>query len=211
MKFITSLKDKKFRNKLLILLSLILITFGFYYYEKNNNRIFVENSLVSAPITNTSSEIAGKLMKVHVSEGDFVKKGDILAIVGTENLKAYSDGLVIKTNRQIGSIVNASVPVVQTINLNDIRIVGTIDENKGLNKIKVGQPVSFTVDAYPEKTYFGYVDEVAPSAKQTSLTFSISSERATQQFEIFVKYDPTKYPEIKNGMSAKMHVFTKVN
>ncbi len=211
MKLINIFKDKQFRKKFLILSLLLILLITMYYFIKTEKRVFIENSLVSAPITSISSEVPGKLMKNLVFEGDFVKKGDLLAIVGTENLKAYSDGLVVKVNRQIGSIINAQIPVVQTINLNDIKIVGTIDENKGLNQIKIGQPVSFTVDAYPNKTYFGYVDEIAPSAKQTSLAFSISSERPTQQFEVFVRYNPYKYPEIKNGMSAKINVFTKIN
>jgi multidrug resistance efflux pump len=211
MKLINAFKDKKFRKKLIILLLVFIGLTLVFYLLKTNDRVFIENSLVQAPITSISADTPGKLMKNLVFEGDSVKKGDALAIVGTDTLKSYTDGQVIKVNQQIGSIVNTQTSVVQTINLNDIKIVGTIDENKGLDKIKIGQAVSFTIDTYPGKTFWGYVNEIAPSAKQTSLAFSISSERPTQQFEVFVKYDAHKYPEIKNGMSAKMYVFTRTN
>jgi multidrug resistance efflux pump len=80
-----------------------------------------------------------------------------------------------------------------------------------LDQIKVGQVVSFTIDAFPGKTYWGYVDEVAPTAKTSQLSFSISSERPTQQFIVYARFNSAKYPEIKNGMSAKMTVYTKTN
>jgi multidrug resistance efflux pump len=211
MKIISVFKDKKFQQQFLVLTILFIAALTGYYFLKTADRVFIENSIVQAPITSISNDIPGKLMKNLVFEGDVVKKGDSLAMVGTDTLKSYADGMVIKVNRQIGSIVNAQTPIVQTINLNDMKIVGTIDENKGLEKIKLGQAVSFTLDTYPTKEFWGYVDEVAPSAKQTSLAFSISSERPTQQFEVFVKFDAHKYPEIKNGMSAKMYVFTKTN
>lgn len=209
MKVIDLFKDKKFRKNFLNIILIFIALLTGYYFLKTDGRVSVENSLVQAPITSISTDTPGKLMKNLVFEGDSVKKGDALAIVGTDTLKSYADGIVIKVNRQIGSIVTAATPVVQTVNLNEMKIVGTIDENKGLSKIKVGQPASFTIDAYPDKIFWGYVDNIAPSAKQTAMSFSISSERPTQQFEIFVKFDSHKYSQIKNGMSAKMNVFTK--
>jgi multidrug efflux pump subunit AcrA (membrane-fusion protein) len=94
------------------------------------------------------------------------------------------------------------------INFADMRVAGTIDENKGLDKVKIGQTVSFTVDALPGTTFWGYVDEISPTAKQTQLQFSVSSERPTQQFLVYARFNSYAYPQIKNGMSAKMTVYT---
>jgi multidrug resistance efflux pump len=91
----------------------------------------------------------------------------------------------------------------------NLRVTGTIDENKGLKDIHVGQVVSFTVDALPGNTYWGYVDEISPSAVAPAFSFSTSTERATQQFTVYAKFDSALYPAIKNGMSAKMVVYTK--
>ena len=55
------------------------------------------------------------------------------------------------------------------INFADMRIAGTIDENKGLDKIKNWASVSFTVDALPGQTFWGYVDEISPSCKTNSI------------------------------------------
>ncbi len=206
---LNALKNKIFVRTLLIVLAIGIIFGTTLFLLKTTSRVSIENSLVDAPITSLSATVPGKLISVDVIEGQKVKKGDVLGVVGSEVIRSYSDGIVSNTNQQIGSIVSAQVPVVQMIDTTQMRINGTIDENKGLNQIKIGQVVSFTVDALPGKTFWGYVDEVGESAKQTQAAFSISGTRPTQQFEVFAKFNSEQYPEIKNGMSAKMTVFTK--
>jgi multidrug resistance efflux pump len=90
-----------------------------------------------------------------------------------------------------------------------LRVVGTIDENKGLDRIRVGQPATFTVDAFGSKQYVGIVDEISPTANSSDVVFNISNERETQQFNVKVRFDHTQYPELKNGMSAKLTIFIK--
>lgn len=188
----------------------LAITGGYYFIRERGNKVAIDNSLISAPIVNISPLTPGKLTEVYVNEGDTVKKNDPVALIGTDVLRADSDGLIIMTNKQIGGIISAQSPAAALIDPANLRVAGTIDEDKGLNKIKVGQPVSFTVDALPGKTFWGYIDEVAPSAKQTQMSFSISSERPTQQFEVDARFNASQYPEIKNGMSAKMTILTKL-
>ncbi len=186
-----------------------LIAVGLFMFEKYTGRIMIENSLVYAPITSLSPSIPGQIKSIEVTDGQSVKKGDLLAIVGTEDIRAYTDGVIIDTDKQIGAIASGQTPVVKMIAVSQMRIDGTIDENKGLNNIKVGQIVSFTVDALPGRIFWGYIDEISQSAKQTQAAFSISSTRPTQQFDVYAKFDVNAYPQIKNGMSAKMTVYTK--
>jgi hypothetical protein len=51
------------------------------------------------------------------------------------------------------------------------------------------------------------VDEVAPTSEQSSVVFNISDQRPTNQFAVYVRFDPTQYPQLKNGMSAKIWVY----
>ena len=91
----------------------------------------------------------------------------------------------------------------------DLRVAGTIDEDKGLDLIKVGQVASFTVDAFSGKKYTGVVDEISPNSKESGVAFSISDKREVKEFEVKVKYDVAAHPEFKNGMSAKMKIYNK--
>lgn len=205
---IAKLRDPKVLRVIIISGVVILLLAVFLYYEKTKDRISIEDSLIQAPIISISPDVQGKILDVKVYDGEKVKKGDAVAVVGTKTLNAYEDGLIVSTNRTIGGIANPQVPVVQMINFSDMRVAGTLDETKGLSRVKVGQPVSFTVDALPGKTFWGYVDEISPTAKQTQLQFSVSSERPTQQFIIYARFDAGNSPSIKNGMSAKMTLYT---
>ncbi len=197
-----------------IFLAFVLITgviTGGYFYEKNRDKIFIDKSTIQAPVINVSPTVSGKVTEINVKEGQRVEAGDQLAVVGSETLRADTDGLIISASDLTGSTVNQATQLIQMIRPVNMRLIGTIDEDKGLNKIKPGQVVSFTVDALPKQRFWGYVDEVAPSALPQIFSFSASSERVIKQFNIYVKFDTTKYPEIKNGMSAKMTVFIRTN
>jgi len=208
-KLFSKLKDPKVLRTLIAIVVLALVAGAYLFYEKTTQRVFIDDSLVSAPVITVAPAATGKETALYVYENERVKKGDPLAAIGSETLYADTDGLIITANNQTGSLISPASTVVQMINPLDMRIAGTIDENKGLNAIAVGQAVSFTVDALPGKTFWGYIDEISPSAKQTQLSFSISSERPTQQFIVYAKFNANEYPEIKNGMSAKMVVYTK--
>jgi multidrug resistance efflux pump len=203
------LKDRQFLRKAGLVILIILLFAGAFYYEKITQRIFIDDSLIQAPIITLSPTASGKVQEMDVTEGQLVKKGDTLAVVGSQTLHADSDGLIINASDVTGSTVAPTTQLIQMINPVQLRVAGTLDENKGLNQIHIGQVSSFTVDAFPGKTYWGYVDEIAPTAKTSQISFSISSERPTQQFVVYVRFNASKYPEIKNGMSAKLTVFTK--
>src|ERR1035437_4640235 len=205
---ISKIKNPKVLRIILVVIVSALLIGGYIYFQLSKDRVAIESSLVQAPIIMISPEVPGKILNVKVYEGEQVKKGDVLAIVGTSSLNSYQDGLIISTNNAIGSIASSQIPVVQMINFSDMRIAGTLDENKGLDKVKIGQAVSFSVDALPNQTFWGYVDEISPTAKQTQLQFSVSSERPTQQFIVYTRFNAFAYPQIKNGMSAKMTVYT---
>lgn len=205
---VAKIKNPKVLRFFVTIIVLALFVAGYMYYQLTQGRVFIDNSLVTGPVSTIAPLSAGTLQELDVYEGQHITKGQPLAVVSGQTLYSNEDALVIQATNQIGSIVSTLNPIGQLIDTNNMRIAGTIDENKGLDQIKVGQVVSFTVDALPEKTFWGYVDEISPSAKQSALSFSISSERPTQQFVVYARYDGTKYPEIKNGMSAKMTVFT---
>jgi multidrug resistance efflux pump len=183
----------------------------FIYFEKTTGRVYIDHSLIQAPIITISPSLSGKVQEIDVKEGQTVENGDTLAVVGSETLRADTDGLIVSASDLTGSVVNQQTQLIQMIRPVNLRVVGTIDEDKGLKDIRVGQVISFTIDALPHNIYWGYVDEISPSATAPAFSFSTSSERSVQQFTIYAKFDSTSYPVIKNGMSAKMTVYTKTH
>ena len=89
------------------------------------------------------------------------------------------------------------------------RVIGIIDEDKGLSRIKDGDTAVFTVDAYGSTQFMGIVDEVSPTSNQSGSRFSLSDKREIKQFNIKVRYDILLHPEFRNGMSVKLRVYAK--
>lgn len=210
-KLFGKLKDKNFRRIVILALLVIFAAVGLFYYLKNEGRVYIDDSLIQAPVISIAPQTPGVLNEVDVAEDQRVSKGDLLAVVGTQSLRSETDGIIISASKQIGSMESPASPVIGMINPDDFRVVGTLDENKGLKDIRIGQVASFSVDAFPGQTFWGYVDEVSPTAKQTQIAFSISSERPTQQFDVYVRFNTDLYPQLKNGMSAKLTVYTNTH
>src|SRR5512142_180694 len=78
-------------------------------------------------------------------------------------IKSPVDGIVVSRNVDVGQTVAASfqTPTLFTIaqDLTKMEIDTSVDE-ADISRIKVGQPVSFTVDAYPEQRFTGKVAQI---------------------------------------------------
>lgn len=207
----TKFKDPKFLKVFGGILLVIIIAVLYIVFEKTTGRVFIDNSVIQAPVITVTPAISGTVKEIDVKEGQKVEAGDVLAIVESDIIRTDTDGLVIAAPDLTGSNVNPQTQLIQMIRPVNMRVSGTIDENKGLDQIKVGQVASFTVDALPGKTFWGYIDEISPSAVSPAFSFSTSTERSTQQFTIYARFDTPSYPMIKNGMSAKMVVYTKTH
>ena len=186
---------------------LAIIIFVIAYLSITGSRISVENSQINAPVITLSPLSSGILQRVFVREGDFVSPGMVVAQVNDIPIKAQTEGIVISVQNLPGQIVTSQTPVVKMIDPSELRVVGQVPENKGLTSIHLGQKVIFTVDAFGSKNYYGTVDSISPTSRQQDIVFSISDQRAEQNFDVKVRYDINQYPELKNGMSAKMWIY----
>ena len=198
--------DRKIAIGGLILIVAIAIG-GYAYWKNTSSRIYIEKGEISAPQIDLSSQNGGILETLWVKEGDVVAKNQPVAQVGDEIVRSREDGLVIKVQDEIGKNFNRGEAIISIIKPSDLRILGTIGEDKGLADIKVGQRVVFTADAFGSKEYQGFVEEISPSSKDKGLAFSISDKRATSEFVIKVRFSTDDYSELKNGISAKIWVY----
>jgi len=203
--------EPSLRKRLIIVgsVAFIIIAAGVTgaYFILISNRVAIDSASITAPLINLAPASPGLLDAVYIQEGDFVKPNTPLFLVGSEVVTSKVAGLIVKVNDTVGAHINAGTPVVSMIDLSQLRVVGKIDENKGLSQIAVGDPVIFTVDAFGSKTFKGIVDEVAPSSNQSDIVFSVSDKRQEQTFAVNARFDTSAYPELKNGMSARMWVY----
>src|SRR5574344_276932 len=95
-----------------------------------------------------------------VSKQDYEKAKTNL---GYATIYSPIDGIVLSRSVAVGQTVAASysTPKLFTIakNLKDLQVVAKVDE-ADIGNILVGQRVSFTVDAFPDDTFEGVVQQV---------------------------------------------------
>jgi len=180
---------------------------GFLYVQDLQNRIYIEKADIEAPIISLGPQAPGIIDKFYVQEGDEVAHSQRLAVVGNETIYAKSSGIIVYVKNAPGQLATPQDAVVKMIDPGQFKLVGRIQEDKGLADIHPGQKVGFTVDAFGAKQYSGVVESVAASARQSDIVFSISDKREAREFEVKVLFDSRAYPELKNGMSAKMWIY----
>jgi HlyD family secretion protein len=129
--------------------------------------------------------------------------------LGYTTIRSPVSGVVIARNVDEGQTVIAAM-AVQTIytlatDLRQIQVQGSIPE-ADIGRIKVGQPVRFTVDAYPDENFYGQVQEVriAATTVQNVITYPIiiSAENAEQK--LFPSMTANIYVEIARRDQALM-------
>ena len=87
------------------------------------------------------------------------------------------DGLVLSRDVDAGQTVAASVQAptlfVLAADLGHLRLSTGIDESD-VGRVRVGQPATFTVDAYPDDTFAGRVEQVRlePTVDQNVVTYT---------------------------------------
>ena len=125
-------------------------------------------------------------------------------VSGVVALKSVEDGEIIVAGQQLFSIAN----------LADVWVAANIEENY-IGRIKVGQPVEFTVDAYPDRKFTGRVSEVGSATRsQFALLATENSSsnftKVTQRLPIKIKDDESDADYVlKPGMSVVVNIVTK--
>lgn len=110
------------------------------------------------------------------------------------------DGIVVSREVEEGQTVVSSMNVASLYviaDLDHMQVVGSVDE-ADIGQVKMGQHVSFTVDAYPEDTFTGTVTQVRISPTTTNNVVT---------YEVIVS---TTNPDHKliPGMTANLSIYT---
>lgn len=112
------------------------------------------------------------------------------------------DGVVISKSVEEGQTVAASysTPTLFTIakDLKDMRVIADVDE-ADIGGVKVGQRVTFTVDAYPDDTFEGAVTQVRQEATTTNNVVT---------YEVVISA-PNQDLKLKPGLTANVTIYTQ--
>lgn len=208
-KIILGMEKGMFMGVILGALVLAAAAGGSVYYRAVSNQVYIEKAYIDAPIINLSAQdvAAGTLEEVYVNEGDTVSADAKVARIGNDLIKTKVAGVITSVQKNLGKMFSRGETVVAMIDPTELRVIGRVEENKGLQYMRVGQQAMFTVDAFDSKKFFGTVDEISPVSRSTDVVFNISDKREVKEFNVKIRFNTTEYSELKNGMSAKIWVY----
>lgn len=110
---------------------------------------------------------------------DKAKADRVRAAKNLNYAEIYSpiDGIVISREVEIGQTVVSSMNVANLFviaDLDNMQVVGNVDE-ADIGQVKVGQNVTFTVDAYPDDKFHGTVTQVrlSPTTESNVVTYEV--------------------------------------
>jgi multidrug efflux pump subunit AcrA (membrane-fusion protein) len=115
-------------------------------------------------------------------------------------LKAPISGLVLERPVHVGEVALPGAPLMTLADLNRVTLTIYVAEDR-LGQVQIGQPVSVTVDAYPNRTFPGTVSFIASQAEFTPKNVQTREERVNMVFAVKVKL-PNPDHALKPGMPA---------
>lgn len=119
------------------------------------------NGYLYLPSINHYFDVPVQLETIYVKKGDAVKAGDKIAKAVNSDLELYAklDGIVLSLPSVEGEMT-AAKPIVAQIG-DPQKINASIQVSQAdISEIEVGQPVQFTLNAYPTQTLQGIVTDV---------------------------------------------------
>ena len=124
----------------------------------------------------------GRVAKVHVKPGDTVKVGDLLfEMIDAQSAKDASpviaapvSGAVSAVYVTSGTQVYCGALLCEIADLSTLELSVEVDE-LDIDRVKIGDVLSFTLDAYAGQTFSGAVTEIRPigSARQNATYFDV--------------------------------------
>lgn len=179
-------------------------------YQKANyqrNKALYEKGLISA------DDYEQARLSYQTATATVSQRRDAIKVAGEEVNRAQTnlgyatitspiDGVVISKSVEEGQTVAASysTPELFTIakDLKDMRVVADVDE-ADIGGVKEGQRVTFTVDAYPNDTFQGYVTQVRQEATTTNNVVT---------YEVVISA-PNEDLKLKPGLTANVNIYTE--
>lgn len=169
--------------------------------QKGKLQVYVTGSGTVSPVT--SEDILApsnnnSIDQVLVSTNESVKKGEDLITFtdGSDPIIAPADGVITTISVAAGERVNAGQAVAHLTNYSILQTVVQIDE-LDIPKVKVGQPVTVKINAYPDQSYTGTVSAIANEGTSTNgvSTFDVTIQLGNIQ-------------NLKVGMSTEASILT---
>lgn len=151
-----------------------------YTYEYNRTNYLRDKALHDKQlISDYEFQTSQKDYEVSKAAYDKAVADRVRAAKNLNYAEIYSpiDGIVISRDVEVGQTVVSSMNVANLYTIADLdnmQVVGNVDE-ADIGQVKVGQKVTFSVDAYPDDMFEGTVTQVrlSPTTESNVVTYEV--------------------------------------
>ncbi len=151
------------------------LTYEYNLTNFNRDKALHDKQLISDYEFQTSQ----KDYEVSKTAYDKAKADRVRAAKNLNYAEIYSpiDGIVISREVEVGQTVVSSMNVANLYTIADLdnmQVIGNVDE-ADIGQVKVGQSVTFSVDAYPDDLFDGKVTQVrlSPTTESNVVTYEV--------------------------------------
>jgi RND family efflux transporter MFP subunit len=113
------------------------------------------------------------------------------------SIRAPFDGYIQQRMVSLGELVKAQMPVMTVVRVDPLKLRAEIPERMA-PWVKVGQPLTLRVDAFPDKTFSATISRISPG---------VTTETRTFAFEALA---PNSEALLKPGTFARVHLETSL-
>jgi multidrug resistance efflux pump len=197
---------------------------GYYWYQ-GSRFVSTDDARIASNVVAVSPEILGKVVEWRVKEGDAVQKDDILgrqdlgsaltsgalnpqnmgAVAGVVAekavLKAPIAGQVILSTAVVGEMAAPGMSLAVIADTDGLYVSANIKEGD-IARVKIGQSVEVSIDAFGGKRFHGRVETIG---RATSSTFSLlPAQSGSGNYTKVIQVIPVKVNVIDQGDSRFM-------
>ena len=146
------------------------VTYEYNLTNYNRDKALHDKQLISDYEFETST----KELQVSKTAYDKARADRVRAAKNLNYAEIYSpiDGIVISREVEVGQTVVSSMNVANLYTIADLdnmQVIGNVDE-ADIGRVKVGQNVTFTVDAYPDDTFQGQVNRCVTTPRPRAMS-----------------------------------------
>ena len=207
---------------------------GYYAYQEQHF-VSTDDARVNSNVVAVSPEIAGKLIEWRVKEGDMVQRDEVLGRQDLEAvlasgainpqtmgsvagvvaekavLRATLSGQVILSNGVVGQMAAPGMSLAVIADTDSLYVSANIKEGD-IARVRIGQPVDFSVDAYHGRLFHGRVETIG---RATSSSFSLlPQQNGGGNYTKVVQVIPIKVSILDQGdarLMIGMNAFIKIH
>ncbi|MCP8967405.1 HlyD family secretion protein [Ectobacillus ponti] len=192
---------------------------GYYYYNQSENYLKTDNAKIDGKAIPIASPVSGKLVQWTAANGKNYNTGDKVGEVQTQtatgqlvtaDVTVPANSTVVQSSATENTFVAAGSPLAYAFDMGNLYVTANIKETD-IDEVQKNQEVDVYVDAYPDTTLTGHVEQIGMT---TANTFSLlpsgnataNYTKVTQVVPVRISLDHNKSVNIVPGMNVTVRI-----